>query len=79
MADLLRIVLIVLKDILRFHAIFWPAFLMAAELPLPQTVFGHGWWLKDEAKMSKSKGNVLAASFFSIFSALASAFKKKET
>jgi len=47
------------KDILRFHAIFWPAFLMAAEFPLPQTVFGHGWWLKDGAKMSKSKGNVL--------------------
>lgn len=47
------------KDILRFHAIFWPAFLMAAELPLPRTVFGHGWWLKDETKMSKSKGNVL--------------------
>lgn len=47
------------KDILRFHAIFWPAFLMAADFPLPQTVFGHGWWLKDETKMSKSKGNVL--------------------
>jgi methionyl-tRNA synthetase len=47
------------KDILRFHAIFWPAFLMAAGFPLPQTVFGHGWWLKDETKMSKSKGNVL--------------------
>jgi len=47
------------KDILRFHAIFWPAFLMAADLPLPQTVYGHGWWLKDETKMSKSKGNVL--------------------
>jgi methionyl-tRNA synthetase len=47
------------KDILRFHAIFWPAFLMAAGFPLPKTVFGHGWWLKDEAKMSKSKGNVL--------------------
>ncbi len=47
------------KDILRFHAIFWPAFLMAAGLPLPQTVFGHGWWLKDETKMSKSRGNVL--------------------
>jgi methionyl-tRNA synthetase len=47
------------KDILRFHAIFWPAFLMAAEFPLPQCVFGHGWWLKDETKMSKSKGNVL--------------------
>ncbi|MDH4272940.1 MAG: methionine--tRNA ligase, partial [Candidatus Aminicenantes bacterium] len=47
------------KDILRFHAIFWPAFLMAAGFPLPRTVYGHGWWLKDEAKMSKSKGNVL--------------------
>lgn len=47
------------KDILRFHAIFWPAFLMAAELPLPRTVFGHGWWLKDDTKMSKSRGNVL--------------------
>ncbi|MEW5900656.1 MAG: methionine--tRNA ligase [Acidobacteriota bacterium] len=47
------------KDILRFHAIFWPAFLLAAGFPLPRTVFGHGWWLKDEAKMSKSKGNVL--------------------
>ncbi len=47
------------KDILRFHAIFWPAFLMAAEFPLPRCVFGHGWWLKDETKMSKSKGNVL--------------------
>jgi methionyl-tRNA synthetase len=47
------------KDILRFHAIFWPAFLMAAGFALPQTVFGHGWWLKDKAKMSKSKGNVL--------------------
>ena len=47
------------KDILRFHAIFWPAFLMAAGFPLPQCVFGHGWWLKDETKMSKSKGNVL--------------------
>ena len=47
------------KDILRFHAVFWPAFLMAAGFPLPKTVFGHGWWLKDETKMSKSKGNVL--------------------
>jgi len=46
------------KDILRFHAIFWPAFLMAAGFPLPRTVFGHGWWLRDEAKMSKSRGNV---------------------
>jgi len=47
------------KDILRFHAIFWPAFLMAAGFPLPRTVYGHGWWLKDETKMSKSRGNVL--------------------
>jgi len=47
------------KDILRHHAVFWPAFLMAAEFPLPETVFAHGWWLKDETKMSKSKGNVL--------------------
>ena len=47
------------KDILRFHAIFWPAFLMAAGFPLPRTVFGHGWWLRDDAKMSKSRGNVL--------------------
>ena len=47
------------KDILRFHAVFWPAFLMAADFPLPQTVVGHGWWLKDKTKMSKSKGNVL--------------------
>lgn len=47
------------KDILRFHAVFWPAFLMAAEIPLPRTVVGHGWWLKDETKMSKSRGNVL--------------------
>ncbi len=47
------------KDILRFHAIFWPAFLMAADFPLPETVYSHGWWLKDETKMSKSRGNVL--------------------
>jgi methionyl-tRNA synthetase len=47
------------KDILRFHAVYWPAFLMAGGFPLPRTVFSHGWWLKDNAKMSKSKGNVL--------------------
>ncbi len=47
------------KDILRFHAVYWPAFLMAAGLPLPSTIFGHGWWLKDDAKMSKSVGNVV--------------------
>jgi len=50
---------LIAKDILRFHAVFWPAFLLAAGLPLPECVFCHGWWLKDEAKMSKSKGNVL--------------------
>jgi methionyl-tRNA synthetase len=47
------------KDILRHHAIFWPAFLIAAGFPLPKTVYAHGWWLKDETKMSKSRGNVL--------------------
>ncbi len=51
------------KDILRFHAIFWPAFLMAAGFDLPATVYSHGWWLKDEAKMSKSRGNVLDPHF----------------
>ena len=47
------------KDILRFHTIYWPIFLMALELPLPQTIFGHGWLLLEEGKMSKSKGNVV--------------------
>ena len=47
------------KDILRHHAVFWPAFLMAAGFSLPKTVYAHGWWLKDETKMSKSRGNVL--------------------
>ncbi len=47
------------KDILRFHAIFWPAFLLAADLPLPKRVYGHGWILSDEKKMSKSLGNIL--------------------
>ncbi|MCJ7681035.1 MAG: methionine--tRNA ligase [Candidatus Aminicenantes bacterium] len=47
------------KDILRFHAVFWPAFLMASGFELPRCVYSHGWWLKDETKMSKSKGNVL--------------------
>jgi methionyl-tRNA synthetase len=47
------------KDILRFHCVYWPAFLMSAGLPLPQRIFGHGWWLRDEAKMSKSIGNVV--------------------
>ena len=47
------------KDILRFHAVYWPAFLMAAEIPLPEKVYGHGWILSGEEKMSKSKGNIL--------------------
>ena len=47
------------KDILRFHAVFWPAFLLAAKIPLPKRVFGHGWILSDEKKMSKSLGNIL--------------------
>ncbi|RMG47947.1 MAG: methionine--tRNA ligase [Acidobacteria bacterium] len=47
------------KDILRFHAVYWPAFLMAAGEPLPTTIFAHGWWLRDEAKMSKTRGNVV--------------------
>jgi methionyl-tRNA synthetase len=47
------------KDILRFHCVYWPAFLMSAGLPPPRQVFGHGWWLRDEAKMSKSIGNVV--------------------
>ena len=47
------------KDILRFHAIYWPAFLMASNLPLPKRIYGHGWILSDEKKMSKSIGNIL--------------------
>jgi methionyl-tRNA synthetase len=47
------------KDILRFHAVYWPAFLMAAGLPLPKTVFAHGWIYYEQDKMSKSKGNVV--------------------
>ncbi len=47
------------KDILRFHAVYWPAFLMSAGLPLPKTVFAHGWWTVEGEKMSKSTGNVV--------------------
>jgi methionyl-tRNA synthetase len=47
------------KDILTTHAVYWPTMLMAAELPLPKTIFAHGWWLMGEAKMSKSLGNVV--------------------
>jgi len=47
------------KDILRFHAVYWPAFLLAAELPLPGRVFAHGWWTNEGKKISKSLGNVI--------------------
>lgn len=47
------------KDILRFHAVYWPAFLMAADLPVPRRLFAHGWWTKDGEKISKSLGNVV--------------------
>ena len=49
------------KDIIRFHTIYWPIFLMALDLPLPKRVFGHPWLLQGDGKMSKSKGNVLYA------------------
>ena len=49
------------KDIVRFHTIYWPIFLMALGLPLPKQVYGHGWLLQDGGKMSKSKGNVIYA------------------
>ncbi len=47
------------KDILRFHAVYWPAFLMAAELPPPRRVFAHGWWTNEGQKISKSLGNII--------------------
>jgi methionyl-tRNA synthetase len=47
------------KDILRFHAVYWPAFLMAADLPTPKRVFAHGWWTNEGQKISKSLGNVI--------------------
>ncbi len=49
------------KEIVRFHAVYWPAFLMAADLPLPRRIFAHGWLLFDQQKMSKSRGNVVPA------------------
>ena len=49
------------KDIIRFHTIYWPIFLMSLDLPLPKTIFGHPWLLQGEGKMSKSKGNVMYA------------------
>jgi methionyl-tRNA synthetase len=47
------------KDILRFHSVYWPAFLLAAGVEVPRLVFGHGWWLSQDVKMSKSRGNVM--------------------
>jgi len=47
------------KDILRFHAVYWPAFLLAAKIELPKKIYGHGWILSGDEKMSKSKGNIL--------------------
>src|SRR5258705_11574108 len=47
------------KEIIRFHAVYWPAFLMAADLPLPKQIWAHGWLLFDSEKMSKSRGNVV--------------------
>ena len=58
------------KDIIRFHTIYWPIFLMALDIPLPKQIFGHPWLLQGDGKMSKSKGNVLyaddLASFFGV-------------
>ncbi|MEO1272207.1 MAG: class I tRNA ligase family protein, partial [Myxococcota bacterium] len=50
---------IVGKDIIRFHAVFWPAFLMSAGLEPPQQIWAHGWWMTEKVKMSKSKGNIV--------------------
>ena len=49
------------KEIVRFHCVYWPAFLMAAELPLPKSIVAHGWLLFEESKMSKSRGNIVRA------------------
>ncbi|HEX6467316.1 MAG TPA: methionine--tRNA ligase [Terriglobales bacterium] len=49
------------KEIVRFHCVYWPAFLMAAELPLPRSIVAHGWLLFEESKMSKSRGNIVRA------------------
>ena len=47
------------KDILRFHAVYWPAFLMAANLPIPKRIFAHGWWTNEGKKISKSLNNII--------------------
>ena len=49
------------KEIVRFHCVYWPAFLMAAGLPLPKAIVAHGWLLFEESKMSKSRGNIVRA------------------
>jgi len=49
------------KEIIRFHCVYWPAFLMAAELPLPRSIIAHGWLLFEESKMSKTRGNIVRA------------------
>ena len=49
------------KEIVRFHAVYWPAFLMAADLPLPKRIYAHGWLLFENDKMSKSRGNIVRA------------------
>ena len=49
------------KEIIRFHCVYWPAFLLAAGLPLPKSVVAHGWLLFEESKMSKSRGNIVRA------------------
>lgn len=54
-----RRVHIIGKDILRFHAVYWPAFLLSAGIPVPTTVWAHGWWLRDDKKVSKSVGNIV--------------------
>src|SRR5690625_3856671 len=51
------------KEIVRFHTIYWPIMLMALDLPLPKKIFGHGWLLMKDGKMSKSKGNVVYPDF----------------
>ena len=47
------------KEIVRFHCVYWPAFLLAADLPLPHSIIAHGWLLFEESKMSKSRGNIV--------------------
>src|SRR5436309_5985783 len=58
-ADDATVLHLVGKEIVRFHAVYWPAFLMSAGLPLPTTIYSHGWWLFDNTKMSKSIGKVV--------------------